>query len=121
MLVATIADINALEQSTPLGRLITEHLSSRLSQTGNAVVEMKLRSNVFVRNDQGEFLLTREFKELARSHNASAVVVGTYTDGGTFVFVSLKLIDPASGIIQSAHDYALPLDRQVRRLISRQR
>ncbi|MDR1709173.1 MAG: hypothetical protein LBS70_05585, partial [Candidatus Accumulibacter sp.] len=37
MLVATIADINALEQSTPLGRLITEHLSSRLSQTGNAV------------------------------------------------------------------------------------
>ena len=80
---------------------------------------MKLRSNVFVRNDQGEFLLTREFRELARVHNASAVIVGTYTDGNTFVFVSLKLIDPASGIILSAHDYALPMDRQVRQLVTK--
>ncbi|MDR2789055.1 MAG: hypothetical protein LBD06_12060 [Candidatus Accumulibacter sp.] len=119
MLVATLADINRLEQSSALGRLISEHLSSRLAQRGRSVVEMKLRSNVFVRNDQGEFLLTREIRELAREHNAGAVVVGTYTDGNTFVFVSLKLIDPASGIILSAHDYALPMDRQVRQLVTK--
>jgi TolB-like protein len=121
MLVATLADINRLEQSSALGRIITEHLSSRLAQRGRSVVEMKLRSNVFVRNDQGEFLLTRKFRELALEHNASAVVVGTYTDGGTFVFVSLKLIDPASGLILSAHDYTLPMDRQVRQLVSKER
>jgi TolB-like protein len=119
MLVATLADINRLEQSSALGRLISEHLSSRLAQRGKSVVEMKLRNNVFVRNDQGEFLLTREFRELARSHNAGSVVVGTYTDGNTYVFVSLKLIDPASGIILSAHDYALPMDRQVRQLVTK--
>jgi TolB-like protein len=119
MLVATLADINRLEQSSALGRLITEHLSSRLAQRGRSVVEMKLRGNVFVRNDQGEFLLTREIRELAREHNANAVVVGTYTDGGTYVFVSLKLIDPANGIILSAYDYALPMDRQVRQLVTK--
>ncbi|MDR0577810.1 MAG: hypothetical protein LBI87_09820 [Candidatus Accumulibacter sp.] len=119
MLVATVADINTLEQSSALGRLISEHLSSRLAQRGRNVVEMKLRNSVFVRNNQGEFLLTREIRELARAHNAGAVVVGTYTDGNTFVFVSLKLIDPASGIILAAHDYALPMDRQVRRLVSK--
>jgi TolB-like protein len=118
-LVATLADINRLEQSSALGRLISEQLSSRFAQRGRTVVEMKLRNNVYVRNDQGEFLLTREIKELARAHNATAVVVGTYTDGNTFVFVSLKLIDPASGVILSAHDYALPMDRQVRQLVTK--
>jgi TolB-like protein len=118
LLVATLADINALERSSALGRVISEHISSRLAQRGVSVVEMKLRNSVFVRNNQGEFLLTREIQELARSHNASAIVVGTYTNGNTFVFVSLKLIDPANGIILNAHDYALPMDRQVRRLVS---
>jgi TolB-like protein len=121
MLVATIADINALEKSSALGRVISEHLSSRLAQIGKSVVEMKLRNSVFVRNNQGEFLLTREIRELARAHNAGSVVVGTYTDGDTVVFVSLKLIDPANGLIMAAHDYALPMNRQVRRLFSARR
>jgi hypothetical protein len=46
-------------------------------------------------------------------------MVGTYADGNTFVFVSLKLIDPANGVILSSHDYALPMDRQVRRLLTK--
>jgi TolB-like protein len=117
LLVATLADINALERSSTLGRVISEHLSSRFAQSGISVMEMKLRNNVFVRNNQGEFLLTREIQELARTHNVSAVVVGTYSNGNTFVFVSLKLIDTASGVILAAHDYALPMDRQVRRLV----
>ena len=121
MLVATIADINALEKSSALGRVVSEHLSSRFAQSGKNVVEMKLRNSVFVRNNQGEFLLTREIRELARTHNAGSVVVGTYTDGDTVVFISLKLINPANGIILAAHDYALPMDRQVRRLFSSRR
>jgi hypothetical protein len=96
-----------------LGRLISEQLSSRISQLGNNVVEMKLRNSVFIKQHEGEFLLTREIRELASAHNAGAVMVGTYADGNTFVFVSLKLIDPANGFILSSHDYALPMDRQV--------
>jgi TolB-like protein len=119
ILVATLADINRLEQSSALGRMISENISSRFAQRGRSVVEMKLRGSVFVRNNQGEFLLTREIKELAREHDAGAVVVGTYTDGSSFVFVSLKIIDPASGVIKAAHDYTLPLDNQVQRLVGR--
>ena len=119
ILVATLADINRLEQSSALGRMISENISSRFAQRGRSVVEMKLRGSVFVRNNQGEFLLTREIKELAREYDADAVVVGTYTDGSSFVFVSLKIIDPASGVIKAAHDYTLPLDNQVQRLVGR--
>ncbi|GHU26464.1 hypothetical protein AGMMS50256_03740 [Betaproteobacteria bacterium] len=118
-LVSTLADINRLEQSSTLGRLISEQLSSRISQRGNSVVEMKLRNSVFIKQNQGEFLLTREIRELASAHNAGAVMVGTYADGNTVAFVSLKLIDPTNGVILSSHDYALPMDRQVRRLLTK--
>jgi TolB-like protein len=118
-LVSTLADINRLEQSSTLGRLISEQLSSRISQRGISVVEMKLRNNVFIKQNQGEFLLTREIRELATVHNAGAVLVGTYADGNTSAFVSLKLINPTNGVILSSHDYALPMDRQVRRLLTK--
>jgi hypothetical protein len=118
-LISTLADINRLEQSSTLGRLISEQLSSRISQQGNTIVEMKLRNNVFIKQNEGEFLLTREIRELASAHNAGAVMVGTYADGNTFAFVNLKLINPTNGVILSSHDYALPMDKQVRRLITK--
>jgi TolB-like protein len=121
ILVATLADVSFLERSSPLGRLISEQLVSRIAQLGRPVVEMKLRSSVFVQNNNGEFLLTREVRELASNQNASAVLVGTYAESGTVVFVSLKLVNPANSIVQSSYDYALPIDQVVRRLLSSRR
>lgn len=116
LIVSTLVNIDKLDQSSTLGRLISEQLSSRISQLGHNVVEMKLRNSVFMKQNQGEFLLTREVRELASAHKAQAVVVGTYADGGDYVFVSLKLINPANSLILSSYDYALPMNRQVRRL-----
>ncbi len=121
LIVSTLVNIDKLDQSSTLGRLISEQLSSRISQLGQNVVKMKLRNSVFMRQNQGEFLLTREIKELASAHKAQAVVVGTYADGGDYVFVSLKLINPANSLILSSYDYALPMNRQVRRLTSSSR
>jgi TolB-like protein len=118
ILVATLADVSFLERSSPLGRLISEQLVSRIAQLGRPVVEMKLRSNVFVQNNNGEFLLTREVRELASNQNASAVLVGTYAESGPVVFVSLKLVNPANSIVLSSYDYALPADQVVRRLLA---
>ncbi|MDI3514316.1 MAG: hypothetical protein PWP40_1545 [Rhodocyclaceae bacterium] len=42
------------------------------------MIEMKFRNNVYMARDQGEPMLTREIRDLANSHNAQAVVVGTY-------------------------------------------
>lgn len=121
LIVSTLVNIDKLDQSSTLGRLISEQLSSRISQLGQNVVEMKLRNSVFMKQNQGEFLLTREVRELASAHKAQAVVVGTYADGGDYVFVSLKLINPANSLILSSYDYALPMNRQVRRLTNNSR
>jgi TolB-like protein len=119
ILVATLADVSCLEQSSPFGRIISEQLVSRIAQNGRSVVEMKLRGSVFVQNNNGEFLLTREVQALASSHNASAVLVGTYAASGRFVFVSLKLVNPADSLVLSSHDYTLPMDNVVIRLLGR--
>lgn len=121
LIVSTLVNIDRLDQSSTLGRLISEQLASRISQLGQNVVELKLRNSVFMKQNQGEFLLTREIKELASAHRAQAVVVGTYADGGDYVFVSLKLVNPANSLILSSYDYALPMNRQVRRLTSNNR
>jgi TolB-like protein len=118
VLVATLVDVTFLERSSPLGRLISEQLVSRIAQLGRPVVEMKLRGSVFVKNNNGEFLLTREVRELASNQNASAVLVGTYAESGNAVFVSLKLVNPSNSIVLSSYDYGFPLDRTVRRLLS---
>ncbi|MDD2883701.1 MAG: FlgO family outer membrane protein [Dechloromonas sp.] len=116
-LVATLAQIDRLEQSSTFGRIISEQIVSRLTQGGVRVVEMKLRNGVYMKRNEGEFMLTREIREVANAHQAQAVVIGTYAESASMVHVSLKLVDPSSSLILAAHDYALPMDRQVRSML----
>lgn len=120
LIVTTVVNIDQLEQSSTLGRLIAEQVASRLTQQGYGVVELKLRNSVYMRRNEGEFLLTREVKEVAASHQSQAVVVGTYAESANLIHVTLKVVNPANSLVLAAHDYALPLDRQVRSLLKRQ-
>lgn len=117
LIVATLANVNALEQSSTLGRLVTEHIASWLTQSGRPVVELKVRNGIYMKRNEGEFLLTREIREVAAAHNAQGVVVGTYAEGANLLHVTLKLVDPSSSLVLAAHDYTLPLNRQVKSLL----
>ena len=116
-ILATLVNIDQLEQSSTLGRLISEQVASRMSQLGHSVLELKVRNGVYMKRNEGELLLTREIKEVASTHNAQAVVVGTYAESSTMVYVNLKVVHPATNVILAAHDYALPMDRQISSLI----
>ncbi|MEA5097813.1 MAG: FlgO family outer membrane protein [Burkholderiaceae bacterium] len=119
LIVATIVNINALEESSPLGRMIAEQISGQFSRKGLSMIEMKVRNNVYVKQNVGELLLTREIKEIAQNHNAQAVVVGTYTESSQLVFINLKIIRPTDNVVLAAYDYAIPLDKVVRSLLRR--
>jgi TolB-like protein len=116
-IVATLVNIDQLEQSSTLGRVISEQITSRLAQIGLGVVELKVRNGVYMKRNEGEFLLTREIKEVASAHKAQAVIVGTYAESASFIYVSLKIVNPGNSIILAAYDYALPLDRQIRSML----
>lgn len=118
-IVATLANIDALEQSSTLGRIVSEQIANRLTQLGKQVVELKVRNGIYMKRNEGEFLLTREIKEVAAAHRAQGVIVGTYAESSGFVHISLKLVNPENSLVLAAHDYSLPLDRQVRSMLIR--
>jgi len=117
LVVATLVNIDELTESSRLGRTISEQIGSRLTNLGFDVVELKLRSNIFVKHSEGELLLSREISEILRNHRAQAVVVGTYSVAINFVFINLKIVSNFDNVIIAAHDYILPIDRNVASLL----
>ncbi|MFO1234382.1 MAG: FlgO family outer membrane protein [Rivihabitans pingtungensis] len=52
------------------------------------MVELKLRRTMYGRRTEGELALTREIAEVARQHNARAILLGSYGLSGDMVFKS---------------------------------
>lgn len=117
LIAATVVNIDALDRSSTLGRLISEQVSARFTLAGHRMIEMKFRNNVYMARDQGELMLTREIRDIASSHNAQAVIVGTYAQSSDMVFVNLKVIQPETNVALAVHDYALPLDAMTRSML----
>ena len=118
VLVATVVNVNDLSLSAPLGRTLSEQYANAMAMTGFDVKEIKLRGDVYVKEGAGELLLSREIKDIARFHNASMVLVGTFSPAASYTYVSLKLVRTEDSRIIRGHDYALPNDRDVNRLLA---
>ena len=107
LLVATVVNVSNLDQSSSLGRLMTEQISGRVVQLGYQVVEPKLRNNMAIKGT-GELILSRDADLLKKSFTAQAVISGTYAVGHEAVHVNLKLLELASGRLLSSADYVIP-------------
>lgn len=124
LLVGTLHDINKMETTTALGRMIAEQVSTRLVQRGHLVTELKLRNSVNIQDTKkgaetaGEFLLSRDVRAIAGEHKAAAIVTGTYAVADTKILVNLKIVDVAGGNIIASTDYTLPRTENVEALLS---
>jgi TolB-like protein len=106
VLVASWVDVNQVSRSSIFGKMMAEQLASRLVQQGIGVMEVKLRTNMFITEKGGEMLLSREIREISQLHNAEAVVVGTYADAGSSgVYVTVKLVRAIDGLVISATNF----------------
>ncbi|MDG3063789.1 FlgO family outer membrane protein [Thauera mechernichensis] len=117
LIAATVVNIDALDRSSTLGRVVSEQVAARFTLAGYRMIEMKLRNNVYMARDQGELMLTREIRDIATAHEAQAVVVGTYAQSSEMVFINLKVIEPDTNVVLAVHDYALPLDSVTRSML----
>ncbi|GGY97022.1 FlgO family outer membrane protein [Pseudoduganella plicata] len=117
LIMATVVNIDALDQTSTLGRLVSEQISTRMAQGGLKMLEMKLRNNVYLKRNQGELMLTREIGEVAQTHNAQAVVVGSYAETSDMVFINIKVVQPQSNFVLAGHDYVLAKEGIVRSML----
>ncbi len=117
LLTGTFVNINDLRGSSGLGRMVAEQISSRFTQEGFTVIEMRLRQNVFIQETQGEFVLSREVRDLSRTHNVGAVIAGTYAVGRRNVYVNARLVRAADNLVLASYDYMIPLGPDTRALL----
>src|SRR5262249_54623514 len=68
VLVASAANLDNLDQSSRLGRLLGEQVGARLVQRGYTVRELKLTGRIRERN--GELMLSRGLREIQTQYNA---------------------------------------------------
>jgi TolB-like protein len=109
VIVATFVNINNLRESSTFGRLAAENISSRLSQRGYKIIELRLRTNsIFMEEGKGELLLSRDLQSVSKKHNAAAVVVGTYGRANGLTYVSARIVNPSDSLVVSTCDFVLP-------------
>jgi TolB-like protein len=120
LIIASFVDSNDLNYTTGLGRLLAEQFSTQFINNGYKVVELLLRENLFITKKGGEFLLSREIKNLSlKQHNAQAALVGTYVTGANEVFINAKVVDISSNVIISSLDFTIPLDPNVIKMLAK--
>jgi TolB-like protein len=117
LLVATFVNLEILSESSRLGRLFSEQVGGRIAQRGYPVKELKLRENLFMKASQGALLLSREVRDISVTQSAQAVIVGTYTSSGKMLYLSIKLVVPEGNVVLAAHDYAIPIDANIKGLL----
>ncbi len=121
ILITSFADIDDLKSSSTFGRITGEQFGSQLSEKGYPVIEMKVRTSIFIKEKTGEFILSRELRKLSTLHDAQAILVGTYAVGKQSVYVTSKLIRTADNVIMSSYDYELPMGPNTKSLLRARR
>lgn len=117
LIVASLANINDLNGSSSFGRISSQHLASALSKSGYSVVEILLRNNVYIREGEGEFLLSRSIRNLSAQHNVQAVVVGTYATAVDNVYITTKIVRAMDSVVLASYDFTLPLGPDTKSLL----
>ena len=117
VLVASFVNIDDLKDSSTFGRTVSEHFASRFNQKGYTTIELKLRTNVFIRQGSGELMLSREVAEISTKHQARAVVVGTYAVASSKVYLTARVVNVADGRVLSSYDYSLPIGRNTFKML----
>ncbi|WP_052507603.1 FlgO family outer membrane protein [Desulfonatronovibrio magnus] len=112
-IVTSLVDIDHMGKSSTLGRMSSEIIAGRLAQHGLKVREVKMsQSQIFVSEDQGEFILSRNLQEIGARHDVQGFVVGTYAIGqyhryDVDVYISLRFVN-IDNIIACSENYVLP-------------
>ena len=108
VLVSTVVDINDVGRTNMFGRVLSECLSSRLTQVNKDVIHATVRTDQMLVRQDGQFLLSREARNLATDYNARTALVSTYAVTKDVVFLSLKLVSTVEDSTLAGVDIVIP-------------
>jgi len=118
LILTTVVDLDNLYATTRFGRTLTEALSTSLFRHGFGVVEIRKSAEIFMRDNRGELMLTRDAKLLAKQQQAAAILTGTYSLTPSTVILNLKLLDAGSQQVLSVAGLELQRSRNINHLLA---
>ena len=113
ILITTLVDNNELEKTSTFGRIVQEHMTSRLVQLGYTVKEIKLRKDLVIQPQSGETMLTRQLDYIKPTQAAQAVSIGTISHTNRTMYINTRLVNPKTSTIISSQDHKLCMDDTV--------
>jgi TolB-like protein len=115
ILTTTFVNNDNLKETSRFGRILQEHITSRLVQLDYTTKEIKLRDTLLMQERSGETMLSRDVHEInaKQSLSAQAVLVGTYSYTNRTMYISARLINPKDRNIIASYDYRLCMDDNV--------
>jgi TolB-like protein len=113
VLVTTPVDNNDLSRTSRFGRVLQEHITSRLVQRGYTVREVKLADSLTIEPKSGETILSRNLSRLLDDQPAQAILVGTVSRSNRILYISMRLINPVNNNIFATDDYRLCMDDDI--------
>lgn len=96
-LPTAFVNLDNFNETSSLGRLISEQLFYEFNQRGFPIREYRIQDSIQVRPKEGEFYLSRELGDLAVHSPGSVVIVGTYSGDRQAMFVNARLVRPSDG------------------------
>lgn len=115
-IVTTFSRLDKLNDSTNLGRLLSENLGHELQVRRWQVYDIRLTKDIIV-SDAGEFILSRDIKKIRDSYKVNGVVTGTYAVNGSSIIVNARVIDLETGTVISSGQIHMPVNRFTENLL----
>jgi hypothetical protein len=122
VLYSTTVDLNDYTATTDFGRLISESFATAMTQHGvKRMIKSTLRENFQpIIPQNGEFLLSRDVEDLAKSFNAGAVLLSTYSVSIDRVYLSMQLVNVDHNFVCGAVQFNIPLGPRTMAMLKNQ-
>lgn len=118
VLTTSFVDLNNFDQGSPLGVMLGEYVAVGLTRYGYKVQEIRLdRSNMIVKSQTGEYILTRHVENLEGSPPGKVLLTGTYTlNQDNRLYVTARLVNSMDGSVLSSTLVSVRATNAIRRL-----
>ncbi len=121
LLMTTLVNLEKLEETSTMGRLLSEQIASRFTEHGFLLVEPKLMSGVKIVPETGEFMLSRHLQDISANHNVQAAIVGSYVRVADKLHINLKVVRLANNLTISSISSSLRMDEPIHLMLSENR
>ncbi|MGL4455567.1 MAG: FlgO family outer membrane protein, partial [Plesiomonas sp.] len=108
--VASFVDLQQMDQTNWLGNLMADSFIYQLQQRGLTVLDYKTTGQIRV-TPQGDFALSRNWRDLQKAYQVDNVLTGTMLRQGSGVQINARIIRFSDRVVIATAQGFLPADR----------